>query len=180
MRVRAFHRIFSALIALVLIAVSLFLVGVAWNIVKQSTINLYVESFYSVSINSWILTGAACLVLLMAVSLFFIAFGTDKKSNRYLDIGTEETGVIKIADTTFKEMINKNAMAVAGVMSSKTAIKSDDKKVSVIIKAELAEDVVIPEVCAEIQNQVKTNIEAMSGITLTKVNVLIENKQKAS
>lgn len=178
MKVRVFHRIVSAVIALVLIAVALFLIGVAWSIVKQSLVENYVDAFYHVRINSWILTGVACLVVLMAVALFFIAFGTDMKSNRYLDIGTEETGVIKIADTTFKEMINKNAQAVAGVVSSKSAIKCDDKKVSVIIKAELEEDVVIPEVCAEIQNQVKTNIESMSGITLTKINVLVENKHK--
>jgi uncharacterized alkaline shock family protein YloU len=86
--------------------------------------------------------------------------------------------MIKIADTTFKEMINKNAMAVSGVKDSKTAIKCEDKDISVIIKIQVEEDVVIPSVCSEIQNQVKTNMEAMSGITLAKVNVLVENEPK--
>jgi uncharacterized alkaline shock family protein YloU len=86
--------------------------------------------------------------------------------------------VIKIADATFKEMVNKNAKAVEGVKDSRCAIKCTDQKVGVVIKAELEEDVVIPEVCMEIQNQVKTNIEAMSGITLTQINVLVDNKNK--
>ncbi len=178
MKVRAFHRIFSAVIALVLIGAALLLVGIAWSIIPQSAAEEYVYAFYNVGINTWLLTGAACIVLLFAIALFFITFGTDRKSNRYIDIGSAETGVIKIADATFKEMVNKNAKAVEGVKDSKCAIKCTDQKVGVVIKAELEDDVVIPEVCMEIQNQVKTNIEAMSGITLTQINVLVDNKNK--
>jgi hypothetical protein len=177
MKVRVFHRIASAVIALALIAVTLLIVGVAWNIIDREVIEKYIDAFYTIDINAWLLTGVAFIVLLMAVALFFIAFGTDRKVNKYIDIGNEETGMIKIANTTFKEMINKNAMAVAGVRDSKTAINCDDSNVSVIIKIQVEEDVVIPTVCAEIQNQVKTNMEAMSGVTLHKVNVLVENEQ---
>ena len=178
MKIRVFHRLTSAIVALVLIALALLLAGVAWNIIKQSDVSAYVDAFYNVKINSWILTGGACLSLLFAIALLFITFGTDRKVNRFLDIGTEESGAIRIADTTFKEMVNKNAKAVAGVIDSKCAIKCEDKNVSVIIKAQLEDDVVIPSVCAEVQNQVKTNLEAMSGITISKVNVLVENKPK--
>ena len=129
-------------------------------------------------INSWILTGVACLVLLMAVALFFIAFGADKKSNRYLDIGTEETGVIKIADSTFKEMINKNAKAVAGVIGSKSAIKCEDKNVSVIIKAELEEDVVIPQVVHGNTKPGKDQHRGHERHNADPYNVLVENKHK--
>ncbi len=176
MKVRVFHRIASAVIALALICVALLLMGIAWKVIDQATIDAYVKGFYSVDINTWILTGAAFIVLLMSVALFFITFGTDRKVNRYIDIGNEESGVIRIANTTFKEMINKNAKAVGGVKDSKTAVVLADSKVSVIIKVQVEEDVVIPTVCTEIQNQVRTNIEAMSGITLEKVNVLVENE----
>ncbi len=176
MKVRVFHRIAAAIIALALLCVALLLIAVAWNIIDQALVNDYVDAFYSVKINTWILTGAAFIVILMSVALFFISFGTDRKVNRYIEIGSEETGAIKIANTTFKDMINKNARAVSGVKDSKTAIMTEDKKVSVIIKVQVEEDVVLPSVCTEIQNQVKTNIEAMSGISLEKVNVLIENE----
>ena len=75
-------------------------------------------------------------------------------------------------------MINNNAKSVVGVLSSKTNIKNVDKGIQVIIKAELDDDVVIPEVCTLIQNTVKTNIEAMCGINLEKINVVVDNKKK--
>ena len=178
MKIRVFDRIITAIVALVFVAVATFLVGVAWNIIKQPFIDSYVRAIYNNNLNTWILTGIACVVLIMALALFFITFGRDKKKNRYIDIGDVEGGNIRIADTTFKDMINKNASSVIGVISTKTAVKSVDKAVSIFIKAELMDDVVIPEVCTEIQNQVKLNIEAMSGIKLSKVNVVVDNKKK--
>ena len=43
MKIRVFQRIFAVIIALVLIASALFLIGVAWNLVKQSVVDNYVE-----------------------------------------------------------------------------------------------------------------------------------------
>ena len=178
MKVRIFDRIVTAFIALILSAVTLFLVGIAWNIIKQPVIDEYVSAIYSLDINSWIITGIACVVLILAVALFFIAFGKDKKGGRYLDINNVENGNIRIADTTFKDMINKNAKAVEGVVTSKTSIKNADKGVHIFIKVELNEGLVIPQVCAEIQDSVKTNMEAMCGIKLDKINVIVDNKKK--
>jgi uncharacterized alkaline shock family protein YloU len=114
----------------------------------------------------------------MATALLFTTFAKAKKGGRYLDINNLEKGNIRIADSTFKDMINKNAKAVIGVTNSKTSVKNVDNQIHIGIKAELVDDVVIPQVCADIQSVVKTNIEAMCGIEIAKVNIVVENKTK--
>ncbi|MCK5128855.1 MAG: alkaline shock response membrane anchor protein AmaP [Clostridiales bacterium] len=178
MKVRIFDRIVTAFVALLLIAVTLFFVGVAWNIIKQPVIDEYVNAIYNININAWIMTGIACVVLIIAIALLFITFGRNKKGGRYLEINNAENGSIRIADSTFKDMINKNAKMVDGVIGSKTSIKSIDKTVQIFIKAELSDDVVIPQIGTRIQETVKTNIEAMCGIKLDKINVVVDNKKK--
>lgn len=178
MKIRAFDRISSIIIALVLIAVTLFLAGVAWNIIKQPVIDEYVSAIYEINLNSWIMTGIACVVLIMAAALLFTAFAREKKGGRYLVINNLEAGNIRIADSTFKDMIKKNADEVLGVRDCTVSVKNIDKTIQIFIKVSIAEDLAIPTICAEIQKAVKTNIESICGIVIEKVNVIVDNKIK--
>lgn len=177
MRMKVFDRIAVTVVALVLVAITVLLVGIAWNIIKQPTIDAYVSAIYNVNINSWILTGIACVVLIMAAALFFVAFSKDSKPGRYLIINNLESGNIRIADATFKDMINRNAKTVEGVKDCSTTIKTIDKALHLFIKAELEDDVVIPTVCSNIQESVKSNIQTICGIDIGKVNVIVDNKK---
>jgi uncharacterized alkaline shock family protein YloU len=174
---KVFDRIAVTIVALVLVAITVFLVGVAWNIITKPTIDTYVSAIYNVNINSWIMTGIACVILIMATALFFVAFSKENKTGRYLNINTLEDGSVRIADATFKDLINRNTNAVEGVKDCSSTVKTIDNGLQLFIKAELEDDVIIPTVCANIQESVKRNIDTICGVNIEKVNVIVDNKK---
>lgn len=65
--------------------------------------------------------------------------------------------------------------AISGLLSKQpVAISISDGIAEVSIAINLEYGASIPEVCANVQTGVKNNIQTMTGIMVTKVNVLVE------
>ena len=180
MRIRVFDRIILVVVILILLTVTLGATVMAWRLVPETFFTEWVRSIYGVDENMWIVTGIAAFILIMTIGMGFIAFGPGRKgkSISYITIGDEETGGIRVAVKSLREMICRHVMLVQGVKSAESRVMTaKEKKIAIIIKIAIEEGTVIPTVCSEIQQRVKENIEAMAGVSIARIDVLIDNKE---
>ena len=104
-----------------------------------------------------------------------------------------ELGLIKIHDNVLASLVNRAVLGVEGVSrlagsvimdnlagmvgSHSRAIeivKDGDDKLKIVVKVNVFFDTVIPEIAVEIQRQVIEQVEGAAGVTVSAVDVVVQ------
>ena len=123
---------------------------------------------------------SALLVLLLVLSARTMYVSTKKAKNNALMTATTNEGGIYINIDTISSLAKKAVKKVDGVkeLTVKTSVVKEG--VSIVVKAALAPEIVIPEVSAAIQQSVKCDIETLCGILVKNVTVQVDNRLASS
>ena len=121
------------------------------------------------------IAASALLLILLVLSFrsMFVSTGK-KKSNSALAASTNEGGIYINLDT-INDLAEKAVKKIEDVrdLRVKTAMAEDGANIA--IKVALSPECVIPEISAQIQQSVKSDIEALCGIAVKKINVQVDN-----
>ncbi len=118
---------------------------------------------------------SALLVLLLVLSVRSMFVSTKKAKSNALMTATTNEGGIYINIDTISSLAKKAVKKVDGVRELTVKTNVVKEGVSVLVKAALVPEVVIPEVSAAIQQSVKCDIETLCGILVKDVNVQVDN-----
>lgn len=106
---------------------------------------------------------------------------------------SNDLGAIQISDSVISSLVKKAALSVVGVsrlasnfvdniaeiVGSKTSSRSiniitEDDKVEVVIKINIKFGFKIPQVAAQVQSVIIEDVESVTGMNVSKVNVIVQ------
>ncbi|MDD2403929.1 MAG: Asp23/Gls24 family envelope stress response protein [Lentisphaerae bacterium] len=106
---------------------------------------------------------------------------------------SNDLGAIQISDSVISSLVKKAALSVDGVsrlasnfvdniaeiVGSKTSSRSiniitEDDKVEVVIKINIKFGFKIPQVAAQVQSVIIEDVESVTGMNVSKVNVIVQ------
>ncbi len=142
--------------------------------VWSETVLYYVIDIVETSIFIKIAVSAVLLILIvLSFRSMFVSTGR-KKINAALAASTDEGGIYINLDT-INELASKAVKKIDAVREMKVKTVMADEGANIAIKVALSLESVIPEVSAEIQQSVKSDIEALCGIAVKKIIVQVDN-----
>ena len=125
-----------------------------------------------------------CLVALVigaiAVRLLIAVFGKDATAKRNVQVFQSESGASYVTVNALNSMVRKFVQTDERVKAVKTSLKVHDGAASITARISAKPGVSIPEMTEQLQNRIKSHIEAYSGAKVDKVQVIIEMAEEAS
>lgn len=118
---------------------------------------------------------SAVLLILLVLSFrsMFVSTGK-KKINAALAASTDEGGIYINLDT-INELASKAVKKIDSVRELKVKTVMADDGANIAVKVALTPESVIPEISAQIQQSIKSDIEALCGIAVKKIIVQVDN-----
>ncbi len=176
MKLRFFDRFLLGILLIATILVSFVLFGIAANLIQEDMVTSFVGLFYMFRQNALILAGVGLVLLLISIKLLFA--GRSKKSEvrpaSALMKQTEFGGTF-ISLEALDSMVQKHCRAISRVKDVHTTLQSSETGVTVGIRLCVLPDTDVVTLSSELQKTLKETIEALTGIQVNEIGVLIES-----
>lgn len=115
-------------------------------------------------------------IIVAAISLRFLFFSNRRNSSPYTINTRNDLGEMRTSITTFETIASKSVQKVIGVRESQVRLKvSEVDGHQFFIKVVVDGDVPIPQITEQIQREVKTKVEEITGVEIQQVSVLISD-----
>ena len=176
MKLKVFDRILLGILLIAAILVSFVLFGVAANLIHEEQVNWFISLFYMETQNALILAGSGLLLLLISVKLLFAGKGkkADVRPASALMKQTEFGGTF-ISLEALDSMVQKHCRAISRVKDVHTTLQSSETGVTIGIRLCVLPDTDVVTLSSELQKTLKETIEALTGIQVNEIGVLIES-----
>lgn len=116
------------------------------------------------------------VILFSVISLRFIFFGSRKNSVSPTINTRNELGETRTSITTFEAIASKAVHNIIGVRESQVRLKvSEVDGHQYFIKVVIDGDVPIPQITEQIQREVKSKVEEITGVGIQQVSVLVND-----
>jgi len=164
-------RVVLAIYMLLVLAVSLCIAAIPFNIIPQSSITGIVDLLY----NNWYYSLIPGLLLaLVSIKLMFTGVSVGKRHKSGI-IKTGEFGDIRISVETFESLAMRGVKQVPGIKDAKVRIYVDKGELTVFTTLQVLSDINIPNIAGEVQNKIKSQIESTTDVGVKEVKVSVEN-----
>lgn len=177
MKTKLIDRVLLALVLLVVIALSLFIIAVAMRLVTADSI---CSAIYALTgdITASIALGSGGIVLLIAAIrlLFFGKGGRERKQPKTTSVLVKATeiGSTFISLAALDHMVQKHCRANNRIRECFSAVElSGSDGVRVALTLTLMPDSNIPELSAQLQNTLKEYVEQCSGINVREIYITV-------
>ncbi len=123
----------------------------------------------------------ATLIMLAIVLVFFVLsvvfFLSGFKTGKEKKAVTKKTevGEISISLDTIESIALSAARKMPGIVGTRASVSKLDNEVSITVKTNVIQDVNIPSLSEQMQNEVREAVESSSGITVRDVRIIIDN-----
>jgi uncharacterized alkaline shock family protein YloU len=166
---------------ILLILWSLFLVAiglVAIGCLTHSGILYYWQNM----LQSWIFNPYSFPVSVL-IAIVFIVLGIlglivalhFKRKDTLVSVSNAEYGQINISMQAIDSIVRKSVAAIEDVKDVQPKIKSVPEGVALYLKVTVPHDISVPEISLRLQKEVKTYLEAISGLKVQEIKVLVSN-----
>ncbi|MEG1500510.1 MAG: alkaline shock response membrane anchor protein AmaP [Clostridiales bacterium] len=116
---------------------------------------------------------AAFLIILGSVSVFLAVHR--KATPSLAKINSCENGQVNISLNAIETLVQKTALSVDGIKEVKSKLKTTPEGVAIYLYITVPDNINIPVIASDLQNQVKENLQNMSGLNVLEVKVLVNN-----
>lgn len=115
------------------------------------------------------------ILILAGIRLFWVGVRRPGEKGRHVILAESALGQVNISLQAIENLVVKVVGQVNGVKEVKPKIVSDPQGVGVQVRAVVTPDINIPEVSMEIQQRIKERVFEVTGVTVSRVKVFIEN-----
>lgn len=162
--------IFSLVVILGMIAILLFTFGV----LSLEDTTSFLNRVYDDSATAAVLIASSCIMLILAGRFFYISVRTSSPTVPSIDQRTE-LGDVRISLDTVENLALKAAARTRGLKDLKARIKVDQAGLEVELRTVVDGETSIPAITEEVQNGIKSHIEEITGIPVSRVSVYVAN-----
>lgn len=117
----------------------------------------------------------AVLGVFLLAGLRLLFSGRARKPDRQAVVDETVLGEVKVSLTAIESLIVKVASAVPGIREVKPRVLSEREMMAIEIKAAVSPDVNIPELSQNLQQVVQDAVRDVTGLTVQKIRVSVEN-----
>ena len=139
----------------------------------QYSINRLYAIFTSPWYFWWLLLAAVVLLCCGMLGIFFSL--ARKSASTQVIIGRTEGGQINISLDAVDNVVHKAALTINEVREVKSRLKAAKNGVSIKLQIALPHDISVPETSTAVQTAVKEQVQAVTGLTVAEVAVLVVN-----
>lgn len=166
------QNIFSFLIALVLIVLTITLSLYSFGFLSANFVPDFIASTY----NSW-QAGIVNLMILVMALLVIYPYFTDKKfkSTKLL---SSESGDITITISALSNLIKDRIKEKEKIDNIKVKLEEQEEALKIILSGDLTVPGDLPAISESIQHDLKNYIKDTTGIKVAKVQIRIDNVKK--
>lgn len=162
-------KLVSKIAVLFLICVSVVFILLPFNIVEIFSSKNIIGFINTIKGNYLYSLGGVIILILGLKSLLSGVFSRAGRQNHI--VTHMNFGDLKISDEAIEGLTESTISKIVGIRSTKILVDFMEGYISIKIKGQVAPEVNIPEVTAEIQTSVKDTIEKHTGIPVSQVNV---------
>lgn len=162
-------KLVSKIAVVFLICISVVFILMPFNIIENFSSNTIVGLVNSIKGNYLYTIGGVIILILGLKSLFSGIFSGRSRQNHI--VTHMNFGDLKISDEAIEGLTESTISKIVGIRSTKILVDFMEGYISIKIKGQVAPEVNIPKVTAEIQTKVKDTIEQYTGIPVSQVNV---------
>ena len=166
-------RFFVFILALLMLALSLGIGGAYFNLISQYEIANFISGFRG-RIEVIVV---AVVLLLISLRILLLAFMTKSKDKQTV-IGEGELGTVRITIEAINNFVKDVVSAEANTTNTKSKVEVTEDGLDIILNLTVYEQVKVPNLAHNIQQQVKTEIEEAIGAEVDQVEVLINAIEK--
>lgn len=162
-------RIILTVYSFFLTLLSIVVVLTSVRLISLDLIWTYIENLYG----QWEI-GVIGLLLLFA-SIRFLVSGIKTKKHMETLIKNTQFGDIKISLNAIESTVIKAAYDITGVKNIKTKIIKFQEGIKLDLRVSLFPDVKITDITNDIQKNVKTHVEEVTGVSVKEIKITVEN-----
>lgn len=163
------ERIFIALMAFILIFISLSLFIIALPLISLEILKTGLENYYG---NLWLLVPSA---LLIPVALLILFKGLQNSQNQKFVSLKVAMGNINISISAVENMVHHAMEQWEDIKANRIKVKSNQEGMTVIINITGPPERVIPELVEELQQSIKEHLEVVTGLSVVGVKVVLDS-----
>jgi uncharacterized alkaline shock family protein YloU len=161
---------------IILILYVLCFIGISVIALLFSTTVLSLEVFrtsISVLYGRIEVTVVAIVIILASLRLLF----SGARSNRGAEtiVKNDENGIITISFNAIESLVLKVARNVQNVKDVKVKVRKQDGGVSIFLNLTVTDDIIIPELTLDLQENIKSYIESTAGLTVNNIRINVNN-----
>ncbi len=172
---KAGERLLLIFMTLVFTVICIFIASCMWSAPLFDAVKTLSDVLYiKIAVSAVLLA-----LIILSVRAAFVSAGSAKKPSTLA--ATTAEGGIYISIDTIDELAQRAVKRVNGVKETHVRSFMVENGVSVTVKTAFSPEIVIPDASAEVQQNVKNDIETLCGIAVSKVNIQVDNtvQQKA-
>ncbi len=167
-----FDRFILTIYSFALLVLSFAAIGVMLQLVPM---NIFSELTYRMTtpgLNIPYLIVAAIFIII-SFRFFLTAFTVGKKREEKAIKQQSAIGEISISFATIRAIAERTARRIKGVRELKTTVKTKDQRNVILLQVTVDGETPIPEMTAKLQSEVKAQVEAIAGIEIAEVAVVV-------
>jgi uncharacterized alkaline shock family protein YloU len=172
MKLKSTDKFVIFLYALGLTVVFALFLAIPLHYVPMSDIIAAVSGMYTAY--RWYYFAGAVLLILLNIRIMASLFYSEEGKRLGVIKYTNE-GEINISNDTIKALVLKTASEVRGLREIRVMIKPGKDNINILIKVQIMPDLNIPQTVKEVQEKVKSYLEAIAEIPVGEVRVTVEN-----
>ena len=154
----------------------LFVAGVAllctWGLIHNVYPEQWLSALYTNTAVQIVISVIGVVVILLSIVLMFS--GIRKQKQKTALINSTANGNISISLNAIEEMAVRHMMENPAIRIVKAGVVSKDAKVSISARVSISEDTNIPETLLAMQTSLKSHIELLAGIEVSKITLLVD------
>lgn len=167
-----FDRFILTIYSFALLVLSIAAIGVMLQLVPMDFFSALTYRMTTPGLNIPYLIVAAIFVLI-SFRFFLSAFTMKRKREEKAILQRSDIGEIRISLATIRSIAERIARRIKGVRDLKTTVKTKDQLNSITLHVTVDGETSIPEMTAKLQSDVKEQVEAVTGIDVAEVSVII-------
>ncbi|ODA41699.1 alkaline shock response membrane anchor protein AmaP [Desulfosporosinus sp. BG] len=136
---------------------------------------LIVQGLDWLKANPWESIVLAAFLLMLGLLLFV----RPRKSTERSFLTSSKGGDVRISQDALQEIIARSAMVLPGVLQVQSSLRERETGLQIMVSCQFEQDVLIPQISAELKAKVKQDVELYTGILVTEVKVLVRSLEKA-
>ncbi|GAA4709829.1 alkaline shock response membrane anchor protein AmaP [Brevibacillus fulvus] len=168
-----FDRFILTLYSFALIVISIVAIGVFAQFIPYSYVQNTAQSIFIPGQVNWPYLIVALIFFLISLRFFFSSFTRTKPRKEKGIRQRTDLGEVNITINTIQTIAERAARKVKGVLDLKTTVKALESGNLISLRVGVDGETSIPEITQQLQFNVKEQVEAIAGVTITEVAVVV-------
>lgn len=164
-------RLIAILLGIVLLGTGIFIIAVSSDLLPLLWAKLKLGAAQAYPV---VLLAGAANIIISLLMLLGIGFRSSKKQAETV-LQYSELGEVRISITAIENMVLRVTQRHEAVKESSRKVVNTPQGLVIYVKAKVLPDLNLPDLASELQKNINSYIEEITGIKVMEVKVLMEN-----